>query len=263
MENLLIGSGSTELIRLLALAYFNTGDKVLIPQPVYGEYELACQLARAQVVTQSNLEETNFRMNVTETLDLIQRYQPKGLFLCNPNNPTGQYLSREEVEQIVLAAQQSLIILDEAYIAFTNNAWPSYDLLNQGNLVILRSMTKDYALAGLRLGYAIADASIISVLKRVQPPWSLTSMSQKAGIHALEADNYLKECEDKIREAKSFLIKELADLGLTPLPSQTNFFLVKVGNAAALRKGLAPRTIPECRKLVSAIKDARIHSHAS
>jgi histidinol-phosphate aminotransferase len=281
-ENLLVGSGSTELIRLVALAYFNTGDKVLIPQPVYGEYEIACQLSGAQVITQYNPERTNFHMNVTETIDLIQRQQPKGLFLCNPNNPTGQYLSGKEVEQIVSTAARSLIILDEAYIAFTNNSWPSYYLINRGNVVILRSMTKDYALAGLRLGYAIADSSIISVLKRVQPPWSVTSISQNAGIHALKADTYLKECEVKIREAKIYLIKALSDLGLTPLPSETNFFMVKVGNAAELRKvllkkgilvrdctsfglpdyiRLAPRTIPECTKLVSAIKEVRT-SHA-
>ncbi len=282
-ENLLIGSGSTELIRLIALAYFDTGDEVLIPQPVYGEYEIACRLAGAQVVKQSNLEETNFRVNVTETLDLIRKHKPKGIFLCNPNNPTGQYLSRNEVEQIVSAAPKSLIILDEAYIAFTNNAWPSYYLLNQGNLVILRSMTKDYALAGLRLGYAIAEESIISVLKRVQPPWSVTSISQKAGIYSLGADDYIKECEVKIREAKSYLIKELADIGLTALPSQTNFFMVKVGNATELRKDLlkkgilvrdctsfglpdyirlAPRSIPECHRLVCTIKKERTYSHA-
>ena len=277
--NLLIGSGSTELIRLTAISYFGPEDSVIIHQPTYGEYEIACQLADAKVVNQSTSKKTSFQIDIKQSLDLIQKHQPKGIFLCNPNNPTGQYLSKEEVEQILTEAKKSLVILDEAYIAFTEDAWTSLDLLPHDNLVILRSMTKDYALAGLRLGYAIAAEPVISTLKRVRPPWNVTSTAQKAGVSALEEDTYISECGFKIQEAKSFLIRELTCLGLPPVPSQSNFFLVEVGNAAEfkqslLRKGilvrdctsfglpdhirLSPRSIPECQKLISAIKESRI-----
>ena len=283
-DGILIGSGSTELIRLVAIAYFGSGDSVLIPQPTYGEYEIACHLVGAQVLRQPMLEEINFELNIAETVDLIRKHQPKGIFICNPNNPTGQYLSKEEVKQILSTAEDSLVILDEAYVAFTENAWTSLDLVNHGNLVILRSMTKDYALAGLRLGYALAAEPIISVLKRVRPPWNVTSVAQKAGIFALEANAYVVECGRKVQEAKRFLIKELTSIGLLPLPSQTNFFLVKVGNAAEFKQALlkrgilvrdctsfglpdyirlAPRTIAECQSLITAIKKARGYRHAS
>jgi len=283
-DNLIMGSGSTELIRLVAIAYFGSEDLVLIPQPTYGEYEVACHLINAQVLKQPMLKGADFRLNIAETVDLIQKYQPKGIFLCNPNNPTGQYLTKEEVKQILSIAKDSLVILDEAYIAFTKNAWTSLDLVNRGNLVILRSMTKDHALAGLRLGYAAAAEPIISSLKRVRPPWNVNAVAQKAGIIALNADGYLEECGIKIQEAKGFLVKELAHLGLPPLPSQTNFFLVKVGDAtefrqALLKKGmlvrdctsfglpdyirLAPRTLPECQRLIAAIKESRVYSHVS
>jgi len=193
-------------------------------------------------------------------------------------------MPREQVLDIMSNARESLVILDEAYIAFTENAWMSQDLIDHSNLVILRSMTKDYALAGLRLGYAIASDSIISALKRVRPPWNVNSLAQKAGIAALSSDKYLEECNNKIKEAKKFLIKELAHLGLSPLPSQTNFFLVHVGNATAFRQALlkkgilvrdctsfglpryirlAPRTLAECRKLIKAIKEVGVLSHAS
>ncbi|MFC1870463.1 pyridoxal phosphate-dependent aminotransferase [Chloroflexota bacterium] len=277
-DNLLIGSGSTELIRLVAIAYFGAEDLVLIPQPIYGEYEVACQLVGAQVLKQPVPEETNFKLNVAETVDLIRRRQPRGIFLCHPNNPTGQYLSWEAVSKILAAASNCLVILDEAYISFTENAWTPLDLIGGGNLVILRSMTKDYALAGLRLGYAVAAGPIISVLKRVRPPWNVSSVAQKAGIAALAADAYLMECEKKIREAKEFLMRELMSLGFSPLPSPTNFFLVKVGHAvrfrqALLQKGilvrdcasfglpdyvrLSPRTMPECRRLIAAVKESQ------
>ena len=283
-DNLVIGSGSTELIRLVAIAYFGPKDSVIIPQPTYGEYEIACQLVDADVLKQLMRKETNFHLDIAETVDLIRKHQPKGIFLCNPNNPTGQYLAKEEVERILSVSKDSLVILDEAYIAFTENAWTSLDLVNHGNLVILRSMTKDYALAGLRLGYAIAAAPIISVLKRVRPPWNINAIAQKAGIIALNADGYLEECGTKIQEAKSFLVKELIHLGLSPLPSKTNFFLVEVGNGAEFRQALlengilvrdcasfglphyirlAPRTLPECQRLIGAIKDTGVYNHGS
>ncbi len=284
LDNLLIGNGSTELIRLVATAYFGPDDLVIIPQPTYSEYEIACYLVGARVLKPPMLEETNFRLNVSETVDLIREHQPKGMFLCNPNNPTGQYLSKEEVKKILSVAKDNLVILDEAYIAFTENTWASVDLIDWGNLVILRSMTKDYALAGLRLGYAVAAESIISVLKRVRPPWNVSSVAQTAGVFALKADGYLDACGMKIKEAKEFLVKELGGLGLIPLPSQANFFLVKVGDAARfrqalLRKGilvrdctsfglpnyirLAPRTMAECQRLLTAIKGTEVYRHVS
>jgi histidinol-phosphate aminotransferase len=282
--NLIIGSGSTELIRLVATAYFGSGDPVIIPQPTYGEYEISCHLVGARVRKQPTGEEANFRLNVDETVALIRERRPKGIFLCNPNNPTGQYLSQEEVKKILSVAEDSLVILDEAYIAFTENTWPSVDLIDGGNLVILRSMTKDYALAGLRLGYAVAAESIISVLKRLRPPWNVSSVAQAGGLFALKAGGYLDTCRIKIKEARELLVEGLKGLGLSPLPSETNFFLVKVGDAARfrqtlLRKGilvrdctsfglpdyirLAPRTIDECQRLLAVMKESEVGHHVS
>jgi histidinol-phosphate aminotransferase len=279
-DNILIGGGSTELIRLVAMAYLGPDDLVIVPQPTYGDYEIACYLVGAKVLKQWMPEEPNFRLNVAETVALIRKHQPKGIFLCNPNNPTGQYLSSEEVKEILSAARDTLVILDEAYIAFTENAWESTHLMDLNSLIILRSMTKDYALAGLRLGYAIAAEPIISVLKRVRPPWNVSSVAQRTGVFALKADGYLEECRIKINEAKEFLVEGLKGLGLSPLPSQTNFFLVKVGDAASLRQALlrkgilvrdctsfglpsyirlAPRTMTECQVLLSTMKEVYHH----
>lgn len=281
-DSLLIGSGSTELIRLVATAYFGPEDLVIIPQPTYSDYEIACYLAGAQVLKQPTLEEADFRLNVAETADLIRKHRPKGVFICNPNNPTGQYLSREDVERILSVAKGSLVILDEAYIAFTDNTWSSLDLIGRSNLVIIRSMTKDYALAGLRLGYAVAAEPIISVLKSVRPPWNVSSVAQAAGIFALRADGYVEACGIKIREAKQFLVKELGGLRLSPMPSQANFFLVKVGDAASFSQALlkksilvrdcssfglpnyirlAPRTIAECQRLLNTIKEPEVYHY--
>jgi histidinol-phosphate aminotransferase len=275
-KQIIIGSGTTELIRLIALAYFTSGDPVLIPQPTYSEYEMSCRIVNARVINRPSANLQDMRISTDKIIEAIQEYHPAGIFLCNPNNPTGQYFSKSEVVEIMSASAESLTVLDEAYIAFTENIWSSPDLIGQGNLIILRSMTKDYALAGLRIGYAVSDMHTIDVLKRIKPPWNVNSVAQKVAVLALNSPGYIEECALKINEAKDYLIKEVTALGLTVIPSSTNFFLVKTDNAAKLRHDLlkrgilvrdcasfglpeyiriAPRTMDECRLLIKAMKD--------
>lgn len=282
--NLIVGSGSTELIRMITLAYLNSEDCVLIPRPTYSDYNTASQLYGARIEKQELSEKNNFRLNVDEMLGLTKKHNPRVIFICNPNNPTGQYLEKEEISKILAEARDSLVVLDEAYINFTENIWWPFDLINHNNLIILRSMTKDYALAGLRLGYAVADEYMISVLKKVKSPWNVNELAQLAGIYAIQSEDFLEKCNSKIKEARAYLIGELRTLGLKPLPSRTNFFLVKVGNAAAVRKSLlkkgilvrdctsfglpsyirlAPRTIPECQKLIISLKEIGVEHYAS
>ncbi len=273
-DNILAGSGTTELIRLIALTYFRPGDSVLVLEPTYSDYKVASQIAGAGVISQRGREADNFALNVEETVGLIKRHHPRGIFICNPNNPTGQYFSRPEVEMVLDAGKEGLVILDEAYINFVDGNWSAIDLIGRGNLVILRSMTKDYALTGLRLGYAVAGGDIISALRRVCPPWNVNIMAQKAGVAALNDTDYLELCQRKMAPVKRFLVEELERIGFAALPSRTHFFLVRVGRAksfreALLRQGIlvrdcasfglpeyvriAARTMPECRRLIRAI----------
>jgi histidinol-phosphate aminotransferase len=274
-DNILAGSGIVELIRLIALTYLSSEDPVLIPEPTFSEYEVACQIIGAKIIKPRMKAEDNFALKAEEMVDLIKQHCPKAIFICNPNNPTGKYLSQQEIEMILGARENILLILDEAYIAFLNRSWSSLDLIHRGNVIILRSMTKDYALAGLRLGYAIANQEIIASLCRVRPPWNVNIVAQKVGVVALEEESHLKKSLKKIMQAKQFLLDELTQLGFHPLPSETHFFLVRVGSArefrtALLKEGIlvrdctsfglpeyvriAPRSLPECQRLIAAIK---------
>ena len=274
-DNILAGSGVVELIRLIALTYFRQGESVLILEPTFGEYEVACQIVGAKPIKQWTKAEDNFTPRINETVNLLRQHHPRGIFICNPNNPTGRYLSRQEIETVLAAGEATLLVLDEAYINFIDNSWSSIDLISQDNVIILHSMTKDYALAGLRLGYAVAKPEIINNLRRVRPPWNVNIIAQKAGAIALEDADYLERSKRKINEAKQFLVDKLYQLGLSPLPTATNFFLVRVGDARALRSALlkhgilvrdgtsfglpeyiriAVRTLPECQKFIAAIK---------
>lgn len=274
-ENVIVGSGSTELIRLVALAYFGRGDPVLIIEPTFGEYQVACQISGASIIRQRRAD-TTFQLDIGETVKLIHKRRPKGIFIDNPNNPTGQYLSLEEFKRLLDAGKDSLVVLDEAYITFVDNVWSSLDLIKGNNLLILRSMTKDYALAGLRLGYGVAGEEIISTMRRICPPWNVNAVAQQAGLVAVVAEGYLRQCQIKLKPAKSYLVAELSRLGLPSVPSAANFLLVKVGSARKFRRELlqrrmlvrdcasfglpgyvriSPRTLPECRRLVKAVKE--------
>jgi len=281
-ENILVGNGSTELIRLAAVAYFGKGDRVLIIEPTFGEYSVACQIAGASLVKQQLSQRNDFWVDADETAELIRRHCPKGVFVCNPNNPTGRYLSRADFERILSASEDSLVVLDEAYVSFVDGAWSSPEMIEGGNLLILRSMTKDYAMAGLRLGYGLARAEIITTLRRLCPPWNVNTVAQEAGVIATNEEEHLKQCQAELREAKDYLVAELSCLGLPPLPSEANFFLVEVGNAPEFRRELlkrrvlvrdcssfglpqhiriAPRSLPECQSLVAAIKELKDECH--
>ncbi len=286
VENMVVGNGSTELIRLTALAYFGKGDRVLIVEPTFGEYETACQITGATVIRQRLSKDNDFQPDVEGTVELIKQHRPKGVFVCNPNNPTGRYLSRVAFERILDAGDDLLVVLDEAYVGFVDDAWSSPSLALQsssasrkrGNLLILRSMTKDYAMAGLRLGYGIAREEIADTLRRVCPPWNVNVLAQRTGIAAIANDEYLRRCRSELKQASSYLVAELSGLGLAPLRSEANFFLVDVGDARKFRRGLlerrilvrdcssfglpqyvriAPRTLTECQMLVASIRELR------
>jgi histidinol-phosphate aminotransferase len=165
------------------------------------------------------------------------------IFLCNPNNPTGYYLGRERFNQILNAATDSLVILDEAYISFTRQSWSSLELINEGNLLVIRSMTKNYSLPGLRLGYAVANREIINVLSRICPPWNVNAAAQAAGVMALKNRQPLESSLKSVYDGKRFLFEELSKTGFCCLPSETNFFLIKVKNAAEFKKKLLKKSI--------------------
>ena len=224
-ENILVGSGTTELIRLIALTYFGHGDRVLIPEPTYGEYQVACQIVGAEPIKLWGGEEDNFTLKIGETTNLIGDCHPRGVFVCNPNNPTGKYLSREDIEIILNSIGDGLLILDEAYVSFVSESWSSADLISRDDVIILRSMTKDYGLAGLRLGYALASRKIISSLRKVCPPWNVNAIAQKVGTVLLETEDYLEQSKTKIRESKQFLMDELSRLNFPLLRPSGSWLL--------------------------------------
>ena len=237
MEQVLVGNGSTEIFHLLTRVYLSKDSTAMLLTPTYGEYEGACRLAGAQIL---NLEADlagDFRWDIGAATDIVSAEKPDLIFVCNPNNPTGVYLDRDEVETLAGAARDagSLLVLDEAYLSFVKDPWDSLALLDRAGVMLVRSMTKDYAQTALRLGYALASEDVVSRLRDYQPDWSVNGLAQKAGVSALEDAGYIPRAREAVFRAKEYLSNELGALGLNVPRSEANFILVKVGDAAKWR----------------------------
>ena len=284
-ENFLVGNGSTEIIHLLARAYLapsgptaNRGAVVMTP--TYGEYAGACGIQEAPVATVIAGPPPGFQWDLDQASQTIESSRPALVFLCNPNNPTGSYLSLGEVESLAGAAGRAgaMLVLDEAYSDFVEDPWNNPEntlkLLGLGNVVILRSMTKSHALTSLRFGYSIAPSEVTARLAHYQPDWSVNGLAQAAAAAALDDPDYLGRARTEVTQAKEYLVDSLGALGFNVPPSAANFLLVEVKDAAAWRDRLARagifvrdcssfglpgfirvgiRTQSDCQSLVSAI----------
>jgi L-threonine-O-3-phosphate decarboxylase len=274
-DELLIGNGSAELIWLLAIAYLRPGDRAFVLEPTFGEYAAAARLLGAELTEWRAAARDDFRIDVGAAAAAIQQARPRLAFVCNPNNPTGRWLTRADLEQLLEGLGGGLLVVDEAYLELAGQDSPALSLMGSDRLVLLRSMTKDYGLAGLRLGYAIASRAIVQVLAAAQPPWSVNAAAQAAGLAALADPEHVAAGRRAAAEARAHLAPRLAALGYRSLPSTANFWLVEVGDAAGLRARLlrhrivvrdctsfglpghirlAARPRPECDRLLAALE---------
>lgn len=282
VEEILVGNGSSEIIWLLALAYAHPHpERVLIAGPTFGEYERACRLVGASIIHFDSQATDHFLPDVRALVTRIRAEKPRIVWLCNPNNPTGVYLPAAEVVPAVEAcvAAGALLVVDEAYLAFVQRPDSLVPLLRSQHLFLLRSLTKDYALAGLRLGCGVGTREVIETLRKTQPPWSVGAAAQAAGVAALEDEGHLAAARAAVREARAMLLDGLERLELRAAATPAaNYVLVEVGNAAAFRTRLltrgvvvrdctsfglpahvriAVRTRSECAALLAAIEATR------
>ena len=239
---IVVGNGTAELLWLIALAFLHTGNRVLIVGPTFGEYERVAGLMGAKVLTWTAQAEREFTVKPDEIAERLRQVAPRLVFVCNPNNPTGAILPSHVISAWADAHPQTLFVVDEAYLAFAPGLRSALDQ-NADNILVLRSMTKDYALAGLRLGYAVGSEAVITALWRVRPAWNVNALAQAAGVAALSDEDHLRASVDALGQAKEKLVAALANLGLRPLSSAVHFFLVPVGDGCAFRQELLQQGI--------------------
>jgi histidinol-phosphate aminotransferase len=274
-DEILIGNGSTELIHLVVRLFVRRGQRPVVFAPTFSEFERAAELAGAHPYPWIARPERQFRWPLGNKPGVLERVRPPLVWLCNPNNPTGVYLGRAQVQRIAAALSGGPLLLDEAYVNFVFEPWSSLDLTRDRRVIVLRSMTKDYALAGLRLGYLVAHPELVQAAAVLQPEWSVNAAAQAAGLAALSDGGYLERMRRAVAEAKEYLVSAVRALGLPVNEGTANFVLVQVGDASSVRTRLLQlglsvrdcssfglpgyirigvRPLPDCRRLVEALQ---------
>lgn len=226
VQNIFLGNGSDEAIDILFRAFCNPGiDNVITVPPTYGMYEVSANINDVEV-RKINLN-ADYQLDMEGIAEAIDEHT-KIIFICSPNNPTGNSIGRQDIETI-LANFNGLVVIDEAYINYSRQKTFIRELPEYANLVILHTLSKAWGLAGLRVGMAFASEEIIEVFNKVKPPYNINDASQKL---ALEALQNVEQVNEWIKETVAEREKLLVELSSLPVvlkiyPSDANFILVK------------------------------------
>ncbi len=225
-NQIIVGNGATEIIYNYC-ATFLRKQKVLIPIPTFSEYESAAKLNGAKI---KFFKTMNLNQNLSEFQDMISTRNC--IFLCNPNNPTGVLIKKQNMLKILESAYEksAMVFLDECFIELVPSGKESVVsyLKEFDNLFILRSLTKSFGLAGLRIGYGLGNKKMIEILQKVKIPWNVSGMGQQSSIRALSDKSHLSKTLNVIRKESKFLIDSISKIkSFTCYNSDTNFILIK------------------------------------
>ncbi|MDB5082577.1 MAG: histidinol-phosphate aminotransferase family protein [Chloroflexi bacterium] len=245
LNEILCGNGTAELIWATARAFLRPGSKAAIVGPTFGEYRQASQVAGARVVEFRSQASAQFRPDLTALLNWLEEEAPDLLWFCNPNNPTGYILPEPQLRRLEAFCRVNRItlVLDEAYQRFVvgNSPFSGLDFIAEedpAGLVVLRSLTKDYALAGLRLGYAASNAPALVLIASQLPSWNVSAPAQVVGAAALQDQAYLHRTLAALKAERAEFFTAIERAGLEFIPSDTHYGLVKVGDARETRRRL-------------------------
>ncbi|NQT00180.1 MAG: histidinol-phosphate transaminase [Candidatus Omnitrophica bacterium] len=274
-KNLIFGCGSDELIVLAVRAFVNKNDEVVIARPTFLIYELVSRIAGAKI---KFVPLKDLRYDLVGMKKAISS-RTKIVFIANPDNPTGTYVSKNELDSFLRGLPKDLIVfIDEAYYELVaKRDFPnSLRYINKGNVIVARTFSKAYGLSGLRIGYGLSSPRLIDYMNRVREPFNVNSLAQVAALAALDDSRHLARTRRLLSRGKAYLYKNLRELNLSYIESVTNFVLIDAGKGAEriyqqlMKKGVIVRhmrvwgmnnfirvtvgTMPENRRFIAALK---------
>lgn len=223
-ENISVGSGASEILSTVSKITLSALDKVAIPVPSYGMYIFFSMIHEANIDLFA-AKEPYFKLNAEECIEHAK--DAKLVFLSSPNNPTGRTIEREEILKIV-ENTRGIVAVDEAYYEFSGKTVADrigeYD-----NLIVIRSMSKFFGLAGLRIGYALADEKIVKTMEKVRLPFGVSRVAEIAAVEALKQVKYFERVREKILKERAVMFKGINRIpGFKALPSEANFLLLRL-----------------------------------
>lgn len=248
IRGILIGNGSDELLKLLAETFLNSDDKIVFGQPSFSEYEFTATIMGTKSVKVPLLD---FTHDLKAMLAAVTP-QTKIVYICNPNNPTGTMVSEEEIDSFMAQIPEDvLVVFDEAYCEYAEN--PAYGsglkFVREGrNVVVLRTFSKIYGLAALRVGYALTTPDIAAAVETVTEPFNVNMLAQVAASAALDDKEHLQRSREVNHAGKTYLYKEFEKMQLDYVPTEANFIFVDTGKdckevfAELLKQGIIIRS---------------------
>jgi threonine-phosphate decarboxylase len=244
-NNVVVGNGSTELIYLFNEVFLEDGYEAVIPVPTFNEYKAAIERFGGNTVFIKCDSAHNFKLNLEELENSITN-KTRIIFLCNPNSPTGWLYEKADILQIIkfAADENVLVFVDEDYIDFVDDSkrYSMADYVNEyNNLFVLRSLTKFFGLAGVRIGFGVGSPDLVNVLKRVIMPWSVNSLAMFAAAEAVKDIEFIKKSRLLISKSKRQMLEMFKTVPwLKVYPSETNFLLIEI-----IRKDLTSTQLAE------------------
>ena len=230
VTNLILGNGSNEIIEFVGHALMAPGDEVIVSQYCFAIYPIVARLFGATPIV---VPARDYGHDLPAMLAAITP-KTKVIFVANPNNPTGTLASREEVLRLINEVPKNvLLVMDEAYIEFLDEPVDLLPLIRQGaqpNLLIMRTFSKIFGLAGLRVGYGIAQPELIAALEKIRQPFNINSIAQAGALAALDDSEHVRKTRANNAEGLQFFVKALQEMKMEFIPSAANFILVRVGD---------------------------------
>ncbi|HSV42414.1 MAG TPA: histidinol-phosphate transaminase [Methanomassiliicoccales archaeon] len=226
--NVIAGAGSAELIRLFPDTFLSPGEKVLMPRPTFSEYGYNCRLQGAELVEVPLREDNDLRLDLTEMISALKGC--KAAFVCNPNNPTGRILPRKEVLEFAKECDRRnvLLFLDETLLELvpgSKNVTCIHEVPSFDNIFLIRSLTKCFAMPGMRIGYGVGDARIIKLMDSARLSWNLGQLEQHVGAKLL-SDHYdhIRKAADMMETERVRMAREISRTGLVNVAVPDSFF---------------------------------------
>jgi histidinol-phosphate aminotransferase len=241
-EQIVIGSGASDLLWLLAMRLATPHHGVLIIEPAFAEFRSACEAAGVPIAEYRAKEELRFQVEMDAVEELLIREKPKLLYLCSPNSPTGTWVSMVQIKVLAVAHPKITIVLDQSFLALSEHSHEANTVF-PSNVICVRSLTKEHAIPGVRVGYLIAPEVLARSLETARPAWSINCFAQAAGLAVCGLANFVAESRHRMLADRERMTLQLRALGHAPLPSSTVFFLLPVQNAALTRRHLLQQGI--------------------
>jgi len=242
-KNIILGNGSDEIIAMVSRIFLTRGEEAIVPTPSFLMYKIDVKISGGKIIS---VPLENFRIDLKSIREAITP-RTKLIFIANPNNPTGTIVKKDEVREFLESIPESILtVFDEAYYEYVENEeYPqTLEFMKEKNILVLRTFSKIYGLAGLRIGYGITKKEIVDILNRVRPPFNVNSLAQIAALASINDDYQIKRSRELVREGKKFLYSHLRKMGISFVPTEANFILIKVGeNAKEVENRLLHRGI--------------------